>query len=338
MRLKIAVVNSPTFSVHTNVIDRLKKIGEVERVTVPKDLRGGGLASALKGFHILVVSTNPRYDREFFEENRDVVLLARNGIGLDNIDLRAASENGVLVTRVPGEVEREAVAELAVALMLDAYRSVSHAFNAVKENRWRERHRFMGYELKGKKVGVVGLGNIGRRVAEILGKGFGAEILGYDPYVDRDSLKDVEVVLTDFETLLRESDIVTLHAPLTDETWHMIDSKAIGLMKQGAMLVNTARGGLVDTQALVEALKAGRIRYAALDVVEGDYVDAGHPLLQLENVVVTPHIGAYTYESMRGIDESVAEAVEAVVKGMRPSTVANPDVFDKGVRTFFHNP
>ncbi|MDW8063332.1 MAG: D-isomer specific 2-hydroxyacid dehydrogenase family protein [Candidatus Caldarchaeum sp.] len=338
MGLRIAVVNSATFGTYTDVLERLAKFGEVKRVSVPKELKGRELASALGGFQVLVVSTNPRYDREFFENNGDVVLLARNGIGLDNIDLQAASDNGVVVTRVPGEVEREAVAELAVALMLDAFRMISQSFTAVRENRWRERSRFIGYELKGKTVGVVGLGNIGKRVAEILSKGFGAKIIGYDPYVNKEGLKGVDVVLTDLETLLKESDIVTLHAPYTDETKHIINSRTIGLMKHGAVLVNTARGGLVDTEALVQALKTGRIRYAALDVVEGDYVDATHPLLQFGNVVVTPHIGAYTYESFVGIDESVAEAVEAVVKGLRPAAVANPEVFQKGVRKLVHNP
>lgn len=337
MRLRIAIVNSKTFGAYTNVLERLSQIGDVVRLSVAREISGEELASQLKGFQFIVASTNPRYDDEFFKKNTDVVLLARNGIGLDNIDVKAATEHGVIVTRVPGIVEREAVAELAVALMLDAYRFISQAYLAVRENRWRERSRFIGYELKGKTVGVIGLGNIGRRVAEILSMGFQAKILAYDPYVRQEDVKDVAVTLTDLETLLRESDIVTLHAPLTSETHHIIDRKALALMKEGAMIVNTARGGLVDTAALVEALKDGRVRYAALDVVEGDYVDSEHPLLKIENVVITPHIGAYTHESFMGIDDCVAESIEAVVRGERPKNVANPEVYLRGVRVLPHN-
>jgi D-3-phosphoglycerate dehydrogenase len=332
MRWKIAIVNSATFGAYTGVLERLSKVGEVVRINVPREISGEKLASRLAGFQFVVASTNPRYDEKFFRANTDVVLLARNGIGLDNIDVKAATECGVVVTRVPGEVEREAVAELAIALMLDAARSVSAAYNAVREGRWHERGRFIGLELKGRTVGIIGLGNIGRRVAEILSKGFGARVLAYDPYISEDAAASIGVKLTDLETLLRESDIVTLHAPLTEETRHIINVKTIALMKNGSILVNTARGGLVDTNALVEALKAGKLRYAALDVVEGDYVMPGNPLLQFENIVVTPHIGAYTYESFGGIDECVAEAIEAVAKGEKPKYVVNPEVYEGRVR------
>ncbi len=332
MRWKIAIVNSATFGAYTGVVERLRKVGEVVRINVPREVSGEELASHLLGFQFVVASTNPRYDEKFFKANTDVVLLARNGIGLDNIDVKAATESGVVVTRVPGEVEREAVAELAVALMLDAARSVSAAYIAVREGRWHERSRFIGLELMGRTVGIIGLGNIGRRVAEILSKGFGVNVLAYDPYISRDAATNIGVKLTDLETLLRESDIVTLHAPLTEETHHIINMETIALMKDGSILVNTARGGLVDTGALVKALKSGKLRYAALDVVEGDHVSLGNPLLQLENVVITPHIGAYTYESFGGIDECVAEAIEAVVKGERPKHVVNPEVYEGRVR------
>ncbi|MCS7145961.1 MAG: D-isomer specific 2-hydroxyacid dehydrogenase family protein [Nitrososphaerota archaeon] len=332
MRPRIAIVNSATFGAYTGAFERLSALGEVERLSLPRELKGRELATRLSGFQIIVASTNPKYDEEFFRSNKDVVLLARNGIGLDNIDLKAATENGVIVTRVPGEVEREAVAELAVALMLDALRSVSAACLAVRDGKWRERGRFIGLELKGKTVGIIGLGNIGGRVAEILTAGFQARVIAYDPYVTVDEAERLCVKLTDLETLLRESDIISLHAPLTDQTYHIINSKAISIMKDKVILVNTARGGLVDTNALLEALESGKLLYAALDVIEGDYVGPEHPLLRHENIVITPHIGAYTYESFKGIDECVVESIEAVVKGMRPKNVANIEVFERRVR------
>lgn len=337
MGWRIAIVNSATFGEFTGVIERLRKVGEVVRINVPREIDGEELASRLAGFHFIVASTTPKYDEGFFKNNNDVVLIARNGIGVDNIDVKAATECGVVVTRVPGEVEREAVAELAVALMLDAARSISASYLAVREGRWQERGRFIGLELRGKTVGVIGLGNIGSRVAEILSRGFGAKVVAYDPYVSKELALGMGVELTDLEKLLRESDIVTLHAPLTEETYHIIDTKAISMMKDGAILVNTARGGLVDTNALIQALKSGRLKYAALDVVEGDYVKPGDPLLQTENVVITPHIGAYTYEAFRGIDESVAESIEAVARGEKPKNIVNPEVYKRGVRSLPKN-
>lgn len=332
MKHLIAIVNSDSFGTYTNVIDRLSKVGEVVRLNLPKNISGKELASRLQDFSFIVASTTPRYDSEFFKENKKVILIARNGIGLDNIDLNAATENGVVVTNIPNFIEREAVAELAVALILDAYRFVSESYLAVRENRWRDRGTFVGFELRGKTVGIIGLGNIGRRVAEILLKGFGVKILAYDPYVDKTSLGDLDVQFTDLSTLLRDSDIVSLHAPLTPSTHHIINAETLALMKDGAVLVNTARGGLVDTKALVEALKKGKLRYAALDVVEGDYVDSSHPLMQFRNVLITPHIGAYTRESMASIDECVAESIEAVARGDVPKYVVNREVYDKGPR------
>ncbi|MEM0507087.1 MAG: NAD(P)-dependent oxidoreductase [Thermosphaera sp.] len=324
--MKIAVVNSATFGVYTKVLERLSKVGEVVRINVPREVSGEELAAHLKGVQFVIASTTPRYDENFFATNTDVVLVARNGIGLDNIDVMAATESGVIVTNIPGEVEREAVAELTVALMLDAVRSVTESHMAVRRGGWRERSRFIGLELKGKTIGIIGLGNIGKRVAEILSKGFNAKVVAYDPYVSQDAAANLGVELIDLETLFRKSDIVTLHTPLTKETYHIINMHTINLMKDGAILVNTARGGLVETEALFNALKTRKLRYAALDVVEGDYVDLQHPLLQLDNIIITPHIGAYTLESFVGIDECVAEAIEAVARGEKPRNVVNPQV------------
>lgn len=330
--MKIAIVNSATFGAYTKVLERLSKVGEVVRINVPREVSGEELASHLEGVQFIIASTTPRYDESFFAMNKDVVLLARNGIGLDNIDVVAATESGVIVTSIPGEVEREAVAELTVALMLDAIRSVTASHIAVRRGGWRERSKFIGLELMGKTIGVIGLGNIGKRVAEILSKGFNAKVVAYDPYVPQDAAASVGADLIDLETLLRKSDIITLHTPLTKETHHIINAHTITLMKDGAILVNTARGGLVETEALFDALKAGKLKYAALDVVEGEYVDPQHPLLQLDNVIITPHIGAYTLESFAGIDECVAEAVEAVARGEKPRNVVNPQVYERRVR------
>ncbi len=329
---RTAIVNSKSFGVHSDALRELERLGEVVRLDLPRDIGGRELAERLRGVHFVIASVTPRYGREFFEHNGDVVLVARHGIGYDNVDVEAATEHGVVVSRVPGHVEREAVAELAIALMLDAARRVSHSFIAVREGRWRDRGRFIGFELRGKKVGVIGLGNIGGRVAEILSKGFGAEVLAYDPYVSEERARSVGARLVGLDTLLRESDAITLHAALTPENYHMLGREEFGKMKDGVVIVNAARGELIDMEALLQALEEGKVGYVAFDVVEGEPIDADHPLLKYENVVITPHIGAYTRESLSGMDEAMVEAIKSVIRGEPPEGIINREVYERGVR------
>ncbi len=330
---RIAIVNSRTFGVRfPDLIDRLKEYAEVEKIFVDRGLRGKALAEKLRGIHFIVASVTPYYDREFFENNSDVVLIARHGIGVDNVDLEAATEHGVLVTRVPGYRERDAVAELAVALALSAVRMVCNASKAVREGRWGDRSRIVGFNIRGKTVGIIGLGNIGSRVAEIFSRGFNAKVLTYDPYISPEKAREHGAELVSLEELLRESHIISLHVPLTPETYHMIGDKELQLMRDGVIIVNTARGELVDTNALIKALKAGKVGYAVFDVVEGEPIGADHPLLKFENVIVTPHIGANTIEGLRGMDESVVEAILDVINGKTPVGLVNTEVLDKGTR------
>lgn len=309
-RPKIAIVNSKSFGLYTDAIQRLLNVGEVIRLEVSKDISGAELARKLEGVHFVIASVTPRYDRSFFEENRTVVMIVRHGIGYDNIDVKAAEEYGVVVARVPGWREREAVAEHAIALMLSALRYVPQASSAVKIGRWSDRAKFVGKELSSLTIGVIGFGNIGSRVAEILKNGFNAKVIVYDPYVPKDRILSSGFSYTDsLCDLLKQSDVVTLHAALTEETYHMIGRREFECMKSGVVIVNTARGELIDTQALIEYIEKGKIGAVALDVVEGEPIDALHPLLKYDNVIVTPHIAAYTWEALRGMDEAVVEAI-----------------------------
>jgi len=309
-RPRIAVVNSKSFGVYTDAIERLSSVGEVVRVEVPKDIGSAELAARLKGFHFVVASVTPRYSREFFEYNNSVVMIVRHGIGYDNVDVAAAEEFGVVVSRVPGWREREAVAEHTVALALSALRHVVRSYIYVKAGRWGERAKFIGRELPNLTVGVVGFGNIGSRVAEIFRKGFGARVVVYDPYVPPERVRELGCEpVGRLEELLTQADVVTLHAVLTPETYRMLGRREFELMKEGVIIVNTARGELIDEEALVEYLQKGRIGAVALDVVEGEPIGSDHPLLKFENVIVTPHIAAYTYEALRGMDEAVVEAI-----------------------------
>ncbi|MDK6029145.1 D-isomer specific 2-hydroxyacid dehydrogenase family protein [Ignisphaera sp. 4213-co] len=308
--IRIAIVNSKSFGLYTDAIEKLKKLGIVDRLEVPRDYRGKLLAEKLRGYHVVVASVTPIYDREFFENNQDVVLIVRHGIGYDNIDVKAAEEFGVTVARVPGWREREAVAEHTIALMLSALRYVVQSYEAVKQGRWGDRAKFIAKELSSLTVGVVGLGNIGSRVAEILSKGFGAKIIVYDPYIPRERVEQLSYkYATSLEELARESDIVTLHAPLTNETYHMINRNVLSKMKKGVIIVNTARGELVDEDALCEYLENGTIAAYAADTVEKEPIGPDHKLLKYPNVIITPHIAAYTWESLKGMDEAVVEAI-----------------------------
>ncbi len=311
MTVRIAIVNSKSFGIYTNAIDRLKKLGEVIKVDVPKDIDGVELAEKLKGVHFIIASVTPFYGREFFENHRDVVMIVRHGIGYDNIDVRAAEEHGVIVARVPGWREREAVAELTIALILAALRRIVEASNSVKSGRWHERAKYVGKELPNLTVGVIGFGNIGSRVAGILINGFNAKVIVYDPYVPKAYIERLGCTYVEsLDELLKQSDIITLHTILTDETKHMINREAFEKMKNGVIIVNTARGELIDTSALIEYIEKGKVAAAALDVVEGEPIDEKHPLQKYSNIIITPHIGAYTYESLIGMDEAVVEAIE----------------------------
>ena len=315
-RPRIAVVNSKSFGVYTDAVERLSRVGEVVRVEVPRDISGAELAAKLQRAHFVVASVTPRYSREFFELNDLVVMIVRHGIGYDNIDVAAAEEFGVVVARVPGWREREAVAEHTVALALDALRHVARSYIYVRAGRWSERARFIGRELPNLTVGVVGFGNIGSRVAEIFRKGFGARVVVYDPYVPPERVRELGCEYVEkLEELLTQADIVTLHAALTPETYHLIGRREFELTKEGVIIVNTARGELIDGEALVEYLQKGKVGAVALDVVEGEPIGPDHPLLKFENVIVTPHIAAYTYEALRGMDEAVVEAILNYLSG-----------------------
>jgi len=330
---RTAIVNSRTFLVKfPDLEEKLSRLTEVIRLQVPKDIEGKELAKELKGYQFVVASVTPYYSREFFEENEDVILIARHGIGVDNIDLNAATEYGVIVTRVPGYREREAVAELTIALMLSVIRRICSGYEAVRRGRWGERGKLVGFELKGKTIGIIGLGNIGSRVAEILSKGFNAKVIAFDPYVDRETAFKYGAELVGFERLLRESDIITLHCPLTQETYHLLNDEAFRKMKRGIILINAARGELIDTEALIKALREGIVAGVGLDVVEREPIGADHPLLEFENVVIVPHIGANTLEGLRGMDESCVNAIIDVINGKVPEGIVNPEVIKKGVR------
>lgn len=330
--VKIAIVNSSSFGkYYPEHIEKLKKLGEVERFELPENIDGKTLAEKLMGFSIIIASVKPYYNKDFFNYKDKTILITRHGIGYDNIDIKSATEKGTIVTKVGGETEREAVAETAVALLMSIIRKIREASLKVKEGKWKERAKFIGWEIKGKTVGIIGLGNIGSRVGEILKNGFGTKIIVYDPYLSEEEIKKRGGEKVNLEELLKNSDIISLNCSLTSENYHMLSFKEFSLMKEGVFIINTARGELIDENALISALESGKIGGVGLDVVEGEPIDENHPLLKFDNVIITPHISAYTYEALKAMGDKVVSDIEKVLRGEIPDEVINKEVLEEGL-------
>jgi D-3-phosphoglycerate dehydrogenase len=256
------------------------------------------LLQRIQDYEVMVVRSRTKVDKEILERAKVLKIIARQGTGLDNIDTEAATRKNILVINSP-EALVEAVAEHVVCLMLGLCRKLPEADQTTKLGKW-EKDRFVGIELRGKKLGVVGLGRIGRRVAEIV-RVFGMSILGYDVIqVPRDVLESLQCRLLELDELFAQADFLTLHVPLTPETKHLADARRLALMKNTSYLINASRGEVVDEEALVSALRKGRLAGAALDVFETEPPRA--EMLRAPSLIATPHIGGQTVE---GQTESV---------------------------------
>lgn len=327
MSTKIAIVNSSSFGrIFPEHIERLKALGEVDRFEVPQDMGGKELAEKLMGYSIIIASVTALYNKEFFAHKDKTLLISRHGIGYNNIDVAAATEKGTIVTKVAALVEREAVAENAVALLMDVIRKTRAASLKAKEGKWEERAKFIGYEIKDKTAAVIGFGNIGSRVGEILKNGFNAKLIAYDPNLSPEEIRKRGAEPVSLEELLRTADIISLNAFVDEKSYHMLSEEQFALMKKGVFIVNTARGALMDEKALISALNEGKVVGLGLDVIENEPIDETHPLLAFENVVITPHTSAYTYECLKGMGDKVVTDVERVLRGETPDTVINTEV------------
>ena len=295
---------------HEKAIEVLKNAGfEIVYEEYPDEAR---LLELVGDVDARIVRSKPKVTRKVIEAAPKLKVIGRAGVGLDNIDLEAAKERGIKVVNSPGASSRS-VAELAVGLMFAVARKIAFADRKMREGVWAKK-QCMGIELEGKTVGVIGFGRIGYEVAKIA-KALGMNVLLYDPYPNEERAKEVGGKFVSLEELLKESDIVTLHVPLLDATRHLINEERLKLMKPTAILINAARGAVVDTEALVKALKDGWIAGAGLDVFEEEPLPADHPLTKLDNVVLTPHIGASTEEAQMRAGVQVAEQIIEILKG-----------------------
>lgn len=252
-------------------------------------------------------------------------VIARYGVGVDSIDLAAATRHGVVVCNVRSYCATE-VADQAMSLLLALARRTALMNEQVKSGIWDVYRDGLPIRRLGEQVlGIVGFGNIGRTVAT-RARAFGLKVLAYDPLLDPEAASALGASPVTLEELLRRSDFVSIHAPLAAETRHLIDAPQLALMKPSACLINTSRGGLVCEAALVKALKEGRIAGAGLDVLEKEPPDPANPLLQMKNVILTPHASFYSQESLRELHVKAATAVATVLVGKVPEDVVNTDV------------
>jgi D-3-phosphoglycerate dehydrogenase / 2-oxoglutarate reductase len=267
-------------------------------------LTGAELVEALKDSDGLIVRSETKVTADLLEQAPSLRVIGRAGVGVDNIDVPAATLRGVVVMNAP-DGNTITTAEHTIALLISLARSVPQANSSLKAGRW-ERKKFIGVELQGKTLGIVGLGRIGRVVAS-RARALGMQIVAYDPFIAPEQVRDLEIELAPLEDVYARADFLTVHTPLTAETRGLIDREVFSKMKHGARLINCARGGLVDEDALYEALTSGSIAGAALDVFSEEPPPPEHRLLQLDQVIATPHLGASTTEAQEGVAFTVAE-------------------------------
>lgn len=279
-------------------------------VTVKTGMDEAALRETLPGFEVLVVRSATKVTRKSLELADDLALIGRAGIGVDNIDVEAATDRGIAVMNTPN-AGAVTTAEHALALLVSLARKIPAADASIRAGNW-EKSKFTGVELQDKQLGLIGLGNIGRVVAD-KARGIGMTIAAYDPFVTQAKAPD-GVRMLDLDELLQTSDFVSVHVPLLDETRHLLNRDRLFAMKKGARLVHAARGGIVDERALCEALHEGHLAGAALDVFEQEPLAEDSPLRQAPNVILTPHLGASTVEAKRNVSLDMARQIALAAK------------------------
>ena len=309
-----------THAIHPQAMARMQLESEVRVLADPSPT---GLLAEIGDADALLVRMPIAADA--IRAGRRLRVVARHGVGLDYIPVGICTELGIPVVYTP-DANTESVAEHVLCTMIALAHRVGWADRAVRAGRWNERDRLLGIDIRGRVLGIVGMGRIGTRVAEICRAGFDMRVLAHDPHLSAATMQNRGADPCDLRELLAASDFVTLHLPSTPATRHLLDARAIAAMKKGAYLINHARGALVDTQALTDALKSGHLAGAALDVLEAEPPPPELELPRLENVIVTPHSAALTDEAMRRMGIDAGEDILRVLRGDVPKACANPEV------------
>ncbi|NLM43500.1 MAG: hydroxyacid dehydrogenase [Clostridiales bacterium] len=287
---------------HESGIELLKEHGTVD---VRYNISREDLLNCIDKYDVLIVRSDTPVNKELIDRGKNLKVVGMAGIGLNHIDLEYCKEKGIAVFNVP-DGSNDSVAELTIGLLICICRKMYNAINDVKKDHW-DKTGYMGNQLKGKTIGLVAIGKIGSRVAKLC-QAFGMKVIAYDPFIDPSVATEMNVELMALEDLLKTADIVSMHVPLTPQTYHMIGKEQLDMMKDGAYIINLGRGGLIDEDALYDALVNGKLKGAAVDVMEKE--PPGHSkLFELDNFICTPHIGAGTIEAQQYIAESLANKV-----------------------------
>ena len=290
------------------------------------------LAEKMKDADGVIVRSATRITADLMDKSKKLRIIGRAGVGVDNIDVKAATERGIVVMNAP-DGNTITTAEHTIALLVSMARNVPQAHAKLQSGVW-DKKSFVGVELNGKTLGVIGLGRIGRHVANIA-KGFGMKILAYDPFVSNEQAKDLGVEVGTLDEVLQKADFLTIHTPVTNETRNIIGREAFAKMKKGVRLVNCARGGLVDEAALLEAIENGTVAAAALDVYSSEPLDSNSPLLKNNKIITTPHLGASTTEAQEGVALTVAEQMrDFLTSGELRNAVNAPSLAAKDLEAF----
>ena len=301
--------------------DAIASLRKAHQVDVA-ELDAKQLLEQIPAYEGLIVRGRTKVTKEVFAKASNLKVVGRAGVGVDNIDVSEATARKVLVVNAPS-ASTVSVAELAIGHMISWCRFLPQADKSIKEGKW-EKKQFEGHEIYGKTLGLIGSGRIGAEVAK-RAQAFGMKVIAFDPYLSPEVAQKINVALVDKGTVLRDSDFISIHAALTPETRGMIGAQDLAMMKKTAVLVNCARGEIVQEAALADALKGGAIAGAALDVFEKE-PPAGSPLLSAPHIVFTPHLGASTHEAQTRAGAIIADQVMKALEGKRPDFLVNPEV------------
>ena len=283
------------------------------KVTYEPTITAEQILEKISTFNILIVRSRTTITKEMIEKADKCKIIARVGVGLDNIDEEAAKTKNIrVINAVEGAMN--AVAELVLGLMLSLARQTTRGDREIRKGNWLKKE-LKGTELRGKYLGIIGLGNIGKRLGR-LARALNMNIIGYDVIpIDEEFSKEVGLMKADLNTLLQSSDFISIHVPLLDSTYHLLDAQKMSTMKKTAKIINTSRGGVVDEDALYDAIKNGTLGGAALDVFEKEPA-IGNKLAELDNVILTPHIGAQTKEAQSLAANVIAEKIIQILRGI----------------------
>ena len=283
------------------------------KVTYEPTITAEQILEKISTFSILIVRSRTTITKEMIEKADKCKIIARVGVGLDNIDEEAAKAKNIrVINAVEGAMN--AVAELVLGLMLSLARQTVRGDRAIRNGQWLKKE-LRGTELRGKYLGIIGLGNIGKKLGR-LARALNMNIIGYDVIpIDEEFSKEVGLLKADLNTLLQSSDFISIHVPLLDSTYHLLDAQKMATMKKTAKIINTSRGGVIDEDALYDALKNGTLGGAALDVFEKEPA-IGNKLAELDNVILTPHIGAQTKEAQSLAANVIAEKIIQILRGV----------------------